>query len=161
MGKWILNASPLIFLGRLEQIGLVEKLCDEVIVPRDVADEITAGPAEDQARRWIEGSGSSFIKPVPFLPPPVAAWDLGKGESAVLALGYLDRKKEIVVDDRAARNCAKALEIKFLGTLSVILRAKKLGHIKKASPLLRRLVDQGYRIDQHTFDRAVQLAGEG
>jgi len=102
LNKWILNASPLIFLGRLEQIGLIEKMCAEVIVPLDVADEIIAGPAADPARRWIEGHGSSFIKPVPFLPPPVAAWDLGKGESAVLALGYLDRIQTI---SGKCRNC--------------------------------------------------------
>jgi len=51
--RWVLNASPIIVLARVEQEHLFGALTDEIVVPRAVAGEIEAGPVNDPARRAI------------------------------------------------------------------------------------------------------------
>ena len=40
---WVINASPLILLGKLERLDLIEALARHVMVPAAVVDEIAAG----------------------------------------------------------------------------------------------------------------------
>jgi hypothetical protein len=99
--RWVLNASPLIVLARVGQEHLFHTLADEVVVPRAVAVEIEAGPADDPARQFIAGGYFAIVEAVPV--PEVLAWDLGAGETAVLS--YALRKPEwtVILDDAAAQ----------------------------------------------------------
>jgi predicted nucleic acid-binding protein len=36
--QWVLNASPLILLGKVGHIGLLEALCIKMVIPPDVLD---------------------------------------------------------------------------------------------------------------------------
>ena len=90
----------------------------------------------------------------------VAAWDLGKGESAVLTWAYQNAGYEAIVDDRAARNCGNTLRLPVRGTLGVILLAKQEGKIDKVSLIFDQLQDAGLRIDAGILMKALQLAGE-
>ena len=38
--RWIVNASPLIFLAQIDQLPLLKQLADEVLVPFSVRDEV-------------------------------------------------------------------------------------------------------------------------
>ena len=41
--RWVVNASPLILLGKTGQIGLLSALADRIAVPQAVAEEVSAG----------------------------------------------------------------------------------------------------------------------
>jgi predicted nucleic acid-binding protein len=45
---WIVNASPLITLAKVDQIQLLQKLCRELLVPQAVVLEILAGPSSER-----------------------------------------------------------------------------------------------------------------
>ena len=49
----VLNASPLIVLARAGYLDLVPKLVSSAVVPRAVATEVIAGPAEDPAVKFL------------------------------------------------------------------------------------------------------------
>ena len=67
MNVWVVNASPLILLGKINQLPLLAKLVGQVAIPHEVAIEIKAGPVDDPARCWLEVEGRSFVaKPMPF-----------------------------------------------------------------------------------------------
>ena len=53
--------------------------------------------------------------PPPDVPPGIAAWDLGPGESAVLAWAAARPGTIAVIDDLAARRCAAAPRSRFKG----------------------------------------------
>ncbi len=55
---------------------------------------------------------------------------------------------------------AKAFGIALCGTIGVIVVAKKTGIIPSAKPLLSRLIDVDFRIDDHLYQTALHLAGE-
>ncbi len=83
--KWVVNASPLILLAKVGQLGLLTQLAPTLVVPASVANEIHQGPAADPARDWLAGSGASLIQLDVPPAPSILAWDLGAGESAVLS----------------------------------------------------------------------------
>jgi hypothetical protein len=56
---WVLNASPLIVLARVGLEGLPLSLAEQVVVPRQVVEEIQAGPTLDPARRAFAADRSS------------------------------------------------------------------------------------------------------
>ena len=63
-----------------------------------------------------------------------------------------------MVDDLAAWKFAKAFDIALCGTIGVI--AKKVGIIPDVQPLLKRLIDVDFRIDDRLYQTALRLAGE-
>lgn len=65
-----------------------------------------------------------------------------------------------IIDDRAGRRCAEFLGIPFIGTLGIVLRAKRLGHIDSARPLVRRLQEAGMYLSDRILEPALKLAGE-
>lgn len=158
--KWVVNASPLIILGKISQIDLLVKLADSLVVPKAVAKEIEQGAQNDPAKKWLVQEGKEFIVETPPLSTVIANWDLGDGESHVLswALAYSDY--EAIVDDLAARKCAKTLSIPIRGTLGVVLLAKKIGLIPKVDPVLDAISAAGLRIDPNLLEAIRTMAGE-
>ena len=73
--RWVLNASPLIALGRIDYTHLFGALAEEIAIPRAVVDEIEAGPADDRARRALANNALCIVDTV--FVPEVVAWDWG------------------------------------------------------------------------------------
>ncbi len=159
--KWVLNASPLIALGKVSQIRLLEELCSDLIIPDGVVRELDQGPADDPARIWIREHGAPFVRRIEKVPPLILAWDLGKGETEVISWAYLNDGYDAILDDRAARNCASSLGIKVVGTIGALLLAKKEGALSQIGPVLRQLEESGFRITPELLAAAYKLANEG
>lgn len=155
---WVVNASPLILLAKIEHVHLLKELADQVIVPEAVLAEVNNGPSQDPARRFLAASPLPIVPVAPH--PMIAAWDLGEGEAGVLSYATRHPGWKAVIDDGAARRCARALDIPHLGTLGVILRARQAGLIAAAVPLLRALRDEGIRLDDAVI-RAALAATSG
>jgi predicted nucleic acid-binding protein len=157
---WVVNAAPLISLGKIGHLGLLGRLGIEVIIPAGAAWEIQQGPEWDPARQWVEGDGRRLVTEVGAVAPVIAAWDLGLGESQVLHLCLGEPEREAILDDRAARECAASLGVRVRGTISVLALAKQKGFVTAVRPLLDELVAKGFRIAKPLMDRAAELAGE-
>lgn len=123
---WVANASPVIVLAKVGYLELLRKLPEELLLPEAVVTEILAGPSSDPARQALENGWGLRASPKA-IPSKLLEWGLGAGETAVLALTLEHSPCTAVLDDAAARLCAKASKIPVLGTLGVVLRAKKTG----------------------------------
>jgi len=152
--RWIVDASPLIVLAKVNHQHLLTALADEVVVPQAVVDEINAGPLDDPARRYLASALCPIIMTVS--DPLVHAWDLGAGETAVLSYALNHSGWRAVVDDGAARRCAQAFDIPLIGTLGVILRARKADLIPSASSVLKALRAHALRLDEAVIRTALQ-----
>jgi predicted nucleic acid-binding protein len=151
--RWVLNASPLIVLARVGQERLFHTLADEVPVPRAVAVEIEAGPADDPARRVIAGGHSTIVEAVSA--PEVLAWNLGGGETAVLSYALGKPGWTVILDDAAARKCARSFGLRLKGTLAAVILAKQRGLIPSATDVLRSLLNIGFRLDEDVIRGAL------
>lgn len=89
----VVNASPLIFLARADLLDILRGSADVVMAPTAVADEIRRRGPTDPTARAMDASSWLQVLHAPALPPEIQAWDLGPGESAVLAVVLSAKRK--------------------------------------------------------------------
>lgn len=144
--KWIINASPVIALARVGQVELLARLPEQAALPQAVVEEISVAPEDDPARQAVESGIFKIIK-TSIIPDTILAWDLGKGESAVLAHALAHRGSVAILDDGAARRCARSLSLPVTSTLAVVILAKQYGLIESAAQVLHALRGADFRLD--------------
>jgi predicted nucleic acid-binding protein len=93
-------------------------------------------------------------------PPQVVLWNLGAGESSVLALALTDPGCEAILDDRDARRCAQSLKVGVRGTLGLVILAKQIGFIPLAHPVFEQLRRSGLYLADDVTNQALALVGE-
>jgi predicted nucleic acid-binding protein len=158
---WIVNASPLILLGKINHLDLLENLCPSFGIPSAVLMEILAGPDHDAAKLWIQKpSISARVLHNQPTPEEVIAWDLGAGETAVISLALAIPSSICVLDDLAARNCAEVFQLPVIGTLGILLKAKVAGIIPRLQPEIDQLVSAGSMLSPAVIQKALALSGE-
>lgn len=160
MSVWVVNASPLILLGKVARLSLLTKLAERVVIPHEVVLEVDAGPAVDPARLWLASEGRRFSAKSDSFDLRVVAWDLGKGETAVICRALSLPGSVCILDDRAARDCARLFGARVKGTLGVLLLAKQAGLIPAVRPEIESLLNSGALLHEGVVREALQLAGE-
>lgn len=158
--RWVADASPIILLAKAGRLDLLSASAEELLVPRVVAEEIGQTGPDDPAREWIEGKGGQFVESTGPPLPEVAAWDLGRGESRVLSYSLRQERWTAVVDDGAARRCAQGFGIPVIGTLGVLVVAKKEGHLDRVRPAIGALRRAGLYVGEAVVNQVLQMAGE-
>jgi len=154
----VVNASPLVTLARVGRLDLLRLLGPRVVVPAQVAGEVRVH--SDEAARALDEE--SWIEQVPAVAvgEAIAAWDLGPGESAVLAWAVAHPGTLAVIDDYAARKCAEVIGVAVKGTLGLVLLAKTGGRIPAARQVIDDLRRAGLYLSDDIVARALALVGE-
>jgi predicted nucleic acid-binding protein len=149
----------LIGLARIERLDLLDALAKEVLVPEAVVAELRRGPSEDPSTAALERLACARIIAIETIDPAVEAWGLGRGESEVLTLARLS-DAAAVLDDRDARRCATALSVRRIGTLGLLVIAKRAGYVEFIKPLIEGLLKSRIRLSGDLVRRALIEAGE-
>lgn len=156
----VVNASPLIYLSHAGLIDLLQVEGEAVRIPKPVSQEIRRRGPQDPTVRILESTPwLQEVDPAP-QSPRVAVWDLGLGETSVLSWALAHPGAVAIVDDLAARRCAELLDIPLTGTLGLVLKAKRLGRIPSARPIVEKLLDAGMYLSDPILRRALSLVGE-
>src|SRR5437588_13077490 len=80
---WVVNASPIILLSKINHINLLNQLGAPVIIPEAAALEVQRrGPSDPAVQALTRSPWLATIDPGP-IAPAVAVENLGLGESAV------------------------------------------------------------------------------
>lgn len=156
----VVNASPLIFLSKAGVIHFLQQAAPDIVVPQVVALEVGRRGRNDITARTLANNPWVATVEVPVIPPLIQSWDLGPGESAVLAYARTHPGLVAIIDDGAGRRCAETLGVPLLGTLGLIMIAKKRGLIPTARPVIALLKQQGMFLSESIIDRAMDLIGE-
>lgn len=151
---WVVNASPLISLARVSHLALLEAPGRVLCIPDAVAREVLAGPTTDPARQALE-TGFGGTPAITAIDLRVVEWGLGAGETSVLSHAVMTGATA-VLDDGRARTAARVLGVTVIGTLGVVLSARKQGRIPSAAVVLRALRDVGMRLDDRTIAVALE-----
>jgi len=159
--NWALNASPIILLGKADLLKTVSPLAKVWIIPEGVIREVEAKRPIEPYLSEISYSSEVVQEKVPKIHPSVAAWDLGRGESEVLTLGLVKPKTGVVLDDLQARKCAALFDIPLIGSLGLIVLAKRKGLLNMAKPAIEQLISVGLYIDSAMLTRILIRIGEG
>ncbi|MFO1434647.1 MAG: DUF3368 domain-containing protein [Candidatus Competibacteraceae bacterium] len=156
---WVINASPLIILARIGQLNLLERLSMNVTVPDAVIKEVQAGLSIDSSTTAaIEWAKQRWLADLP-IPENIAIWGLGAGESQVIT-HCLGNKNTAVLDDLAARRCATVHGVCMIGTLGIIVTAKRAGLILLARPVVEQAMIAGLYLDTQLVQSVLASIGE-
>jgi len=146
----ISDTSSLILLDKIGEIDLLRQSFDKVyatpIVAREfgslLPDWITIQEATDVTR---EAKLNRLMDP---------------GEASVLALATEIADCYVLIDDNKARRYAQAVGQKYIGTLGLILRAKRRGIVPLVQPLLEKVMQTDFRATDSLYDFIRNEAGE-
>ena len=159
--NWVLNASPIILLGKADLLKIVSPLAKVWIIPEGVIREVEVKRSIEPYLAEISYSSEVVQENVSKIHPSIAAWDLGRGESEVLTLALGKPGTGVVLDDLQARKCAALFDISLIGSLGLILLAKRKGLLNLAKPEIERLKAVGLHIDSAMLTRILTRIGEG
>ena len=148
----VADASPLIALQQIGRLELLEGLFGVIAIPTAVAEEISPSVP---LRPWMMVHG--LAQP---MAPIVLRARLGRGEREALSLAIETRAPRLLVDERAARRIAEALGLPVIGTLGVLLAARRRGEVDAIRPLVEALQQQGFWIAPSLVERVIAAAGE-
>jgi predicted nucleic acid-binding protein len=157
---YVINASPLILFGKISRLDLVALLGMNLVVPGAVLGEIAAGSDGPEVVRAVEELGKFRIVSEVDVPRSIARWELGAGESQVLAVALENPSAEVVIDDLAARKCARTLGCPMIGSVGLVALSKQRGLIPLAKPILAELINSGLRISESVIARVLNEVGE-
>lgn len=158
--QFAVNASPLIFLTQAELLDLLRMVGDTGVIPAAVMRELEAGVHIHDTARVVRET--PWLTVVETLEPveSIQVWDLGAGESGVLAWVLNHPGTEAVVDDLQARRCAATLGLPVRGTLGLVITAKQRGRIPAARPVIEQLRDAGMYLSDRVLNFALKKVGE-
>lgn len=159
MSEWIVNASPLVFLGNAGRLELLRDVSGgRIVVPAAVVREVTRSAHCDRASRAVEAASWIERATPASLPPSVVAWDLGAGESEVIALATERGSTRVVIDDLAARKCGLSHGLDVIGTIGVVVAAHRKGLIADPAAVFSELRAAGMWLADSVIARALALA---
>lgn len=156
----VVNASPMIALLAIGREDLLPALFDGVLIPETVRAEIEAGRPKDS--NVIRLATLTWLQSAPAVPIPesVQGWGLGRGESSVLAVAAAETDCRPMLDDLAARRCARFLGLSVIGTGKLLVLAKQRGLIGSVRDPLDRLTAHGFRLSERLVAMLLRDAGE-
>lgn len=160
MPEVISNTSPLQYLAQIGLLHILPALAGRIIVPEAVVEELAQGRAaglslpDPRAIEWM-----IVRRPVGVSALPLVT-DLGPGETETLLLALESQDVRVILDDALARRIAKTQGIQVIGTLGVLLEAKRAGHVSLIRPYIERLDVLQFRLAPHTREAILKLADE-
>lgn len=156
------DSSPLITLARARQFELLHEFYGEIIITREVHDEIAIAGAElpgaEELRRapWIRVEAAP-PESSPGIAP--ACSGLGAGERSIIYLASSMRAGLVLIDDGRARGAAKSVGLNVAGSLAILERGAKLGRVGDLRAVFLNLLDQGIRYDHGLLNQILVRLG--
>lgn len=127
------NAGPLIALGKLGQLGLLLKLYKEIIIPREVYNEVVVngirlGASDAFAVKRLVDKGRVLVKSVSLSEEDHRLLDIiDVGEVEVIALAKEKETNWVLIDNEHARKIARLQGLPLKGTIGILIEGFKKG----------------------------------
>lgn len=160
--KVVSNSSILIGLSAIERLDLLHhRFPNGVIIPDAVWNEVVVtgqGLPEAKQVAHTEWIVRQYVQNKIFALSLQASLD--KGEAEVIALGQEIRADLLLLDEKSARKVAVRLDYPVLGTVGLLIWAKRNSLISTISEELDSLQQKGgFRISKDVLAYALRQAG--
>ena len=154
----IADSSALIALAICDGLQYLEPLYGGVLVPDAVYSEVTkAEKAESVKLRGYLKGRTRTVDTTNYVYLDAFA---DRGETEAMLLYKQIRADTLLIDDRRGRKIAQLNGIKIVGSMGVLLAAKKRGLLTQIAPVLDRLSNSRVFIDPSLIRTVLELAGE-
>ena|SRR3989338_5521158 len=152
------NTTPIISLSSIQRLELLKLLFKQIYIPKAVYHEIKTkklfGYKEIDAD-WVKVMEIKGRKYLGFL-----LNDLDMGEAEAIVLAKEIEADILLIDERIGYDIAKSQNIFAIGTLTVLLMAKRKGLIQSVKPLLNEMIQKGRWYSEKTCKGFFEKIGE-
>ena len=161
MHKVIVNSTPIISLCHIGMLPLLKELYGEVLISEAVFHEINA-KKDSVAKAELDNSLDQIriCKIENEMAKEFFKSQLHDGEVEVMILGKEEDATLLIVDDKNAKKHAKYLGFNVTGTLGVLLKAKREGHIEAIKPLIDKMISKNIYISSKIIALCLKEASE-
>ncbi len=160
--KVVANATPLIYLSKVDCLNILHQLFDTVYTTPEVKREVVdVGKALNKTDAHIVENafkeGWLRVKKAPQIELHIP---LQKGEETAVSLAKILKADFLLIDETRGRRAAELAEVQPLGTVGVLLLAleRNLLGLQAFLDVLDRLVDVGFRLKQEIYIQIVLKA---
>lgn len=155
----VCDASPLIFLAKLNRLELIERVSGrEPVVLRCVKEEVLSDRASPVERKRLE-NWLSGVRLIDYSGSLFGSQALSQSDQSSLAWAVENRAEWLLADERLLRQFAKEDGVRVIGFCGLLLQAVRLEHLRaeEASLLIDAAVhDHGFRISIELYQRIHQ-----
>jgi predicted nucleic acid-binding protein len=159
----VADASVLIGLSSIGQLALLRKrFPDGVLIPPAVWREVVEQGRERPGAREVAEADWISVRDVTALEiVQLLQVELEEGETEAIALAHQVEAEVVLLDERNARRAAKQLGLRVLGTVGILVWARRTGNIASLREALDALQTRAkFRISQQLYERALSEVGE-
>jgi predicted nucleic acid-binding protein len=145
----VADASCLIVLTKIDSLDLLRRLYRDIRTTPEVADEY-----RETLPDWIEIDQPTLDSNI------LLDSKLGSGERSAILLALQRTPSIIILDDFRARIAAIEKGLDVIGTLGVLLEAKRTGLIPSVQASLQAILRTNFRVSEEIIQRFLRDADE-
>ena len=155
----IADAGPLIAFARLHQINLLPQIFGRVLVTDIVFAECAARSDFPESVFIQEAVTRNQLELCAAPDFSAFAQKIDAGEASAIAVA-IEFGCGVLMDDRAGRRMAANAGVPVIGTVGVLILAKRKGLVPLVMPLLNSLAASGYFLGEEIIAAALTATGE-
>ncbi|MCP3959708.1 MAG: DUF3368 domain-containing protein [bacterium] len=144
----VTDSTCLIALEQIGYLDLLPALFDPIQAPPAVEREFGAAPP------WL-----TVVAPADVALAKALEMTIDEGEAEAIALA-IEREWRIILDDLQARAVAQQMGLKLIGTVGILVRAKRAGLLAEVKPVLQALDRIGFYLSEPLMKEVLRLADE-
>jgi predicted nucleic acid-binding protein len=154
----IVDASALVALTICDSLNVLKLLFSEVKVSQTVFEEVTVSgkPGSDKLTSYLQNK----VEQLNLNHWVIDGNSLGNGELTSIALYKYLKADYLLIDDKAGRRVAKLNNIKVIGSLGVLIAAKRKGIIKLIKPHIEILKTSKIYFSTTLLEHALKITNE-
>ena len=144
--KFVLNTSPVIFLGKINCLHLLIESVNTIFIPQRVADELLDNKLQAQLElREVSQIGAAYVRG--------AIGSLHQGELEAIVLAQELNADYVVLDDLLARRKAKRLGLQMMGTIGILLFLEKMDANQAWEKIMELTEQHSMYLSPHILER--------
>lgn len=158
----VLDASPLITLGRIGSLDLLPQLADQVIIPEAVyAETVRLAEGRPGSIEIAQADWVIYRKVVNRARVEQLHTRIGLGEAeAIILTQEIGRDTIVILDDATARQIAAQEGCHVVGLLGLLVAAKQRGLLSAIRPLLDAMRNSGFFVSDELYAIILRQAAE-
>ncbi len=146
--KVVVDTSALIALSNINRLDLLRRLFTDVLVSRAVAEEYG-----EPLPGWVRVLNTKNRQLVQALLGYVH-----RGEAETISLAIEVKANIVILDDKKARNIARKLGLKVIGTIGILILAIKQNLIDNIEVEINRLLRTSFYLSQEVITKSLEVA---
>ncbi len=158
--KVVVNSSPLIALGSIAQVHLLKSIYEEVYLPDEVFRETVTNGKNAIIGDSIRNYGFRVKSVSNIFTVNILSEIVDRGEAEVIVLAGEIGASTVIIDEIRARRIAEKQNLDVIGSIGILLIAKKRKLIPSLSECITQMQQQNIYISDKLKTEVLKEAGE-